>query len=74
MYQFNDQGKLRDFAAKQESFLTNIMIRRGVLNRDDTIYKSQPLLISGAAKSYLRLKVQDSIPVDSLSVTEEFEF
>jgi hypothetical protein len=74
MYQFNDQGKLRDFAAKQESFLRNIMNRRGLLNINDTIYKSQPLLISGAAKSYLRLKVQDSIPIDSLSVIEEFEF
>jgi len=74
MYQFNDQGKLRDFAAKQESFLTNIMIKRGLLTTDDTIYKSQPLLISGAAKSYLRLKIQDSIPVDSLSTSKEFEF
>lgn len=74
MYQFNDQGKLRDFAAKQESFLRNIMTRRGLLNINDTIYKSQPLLISGAAKSYLRLKVQDSIPIDSLSVIQEFEF
>ncbi|NGY36601.1 glycosyl transferase [Flavobacterium sp. XN-5] len=74
MYQFNDQGTLRDFAAKQESFLTNIMIKRGLLTADDTIYKSQPLLISGAAKSYLRIKVQDSIPVDSLSTIKEFEF
>lgn len=74
MYQFNDQGKLRDFAAKQESLLTNIMIKRGLLTIDDTIYKSQPLMISGTAKSYLRIKVQDSIPVDSLSVIKEFEF
>jgi hypothetical protein len=74
MYQFNDEGKLRDFAAKQESFLTKIMTKRGLLSIDDTIYKSQPLLISGTAKSYLRLKVQDSIPVDSLSVNAEFEF
>jgi hypothetical protein len=74
MYQFNDQGKLRNFAATQESFLTNIMSKRGLLSIDDTIYKSQPLLISGAAKSYLRLKVRDSIPVDSVSVNEEFEF
>jgi hypothetical protein len=73
MYQFNDQGKLRDFAAAG-IVLTNIMSKRGLLSIDDTIYKSQPLLISGAAKSYLRLKVRDSIPVDSLSVNEEFEF
>jgi len=74
MYQFNDQGKLRDFAAKQEKFLTSIMIRRGLLNVDDTIYRSQPMLISGPAKSYLRLKVQDSTVFDSLSNDEEFEF
>jgi hypothetical protein len=72
MYQFNDQGKLRDFAATQNRF--NEYNKRGLLSIDDTIYKSQPLLISGAAKSYLRLKVRDSIPVDSLSVNEEFEF
>jgi hypothetical protein len=74
MYQFNDQGKLRDFGTKQESFLTNIMIRRGLLSVEDTIYKTPPLLISGAAKSYLRLKVQDSIPIDSLSINEALEF
>jgi hypothetical protein len=74
MYQFNDQGKLRDYGTKQDSFLTNIMIRRGLLSVEDTIYKTPPLLISGAAKSYLRLKVQDSIPIDPLSINEAFEF
>mgnify|MGYP003541875870 FL=1 len=74
MYQFNDEGALREFAVKQESFLTNLMIRRGLLTIDDTIFKHQPMHISGAAKSFLRLKVKDSIPVDTLSVIEEFEF
>jgi hypothetical protein len=50
------------------------MIRRGLLSVEDTIYKTPPLLISGAAKSYLRLKVQDSIPIDPLSINEAFEF
>lgn len=74
MYQFNDEGALREFAEKQESFLTNIMIRRGLLSIDDTIYKSQPMHISGAAKSFLRLKIKDSIPSDSLSVYDEFDY
>lgn len=73
MYQFNDEGNLREFAVKQESFLTNIMIRRGLLTLDDTIYKQQKLHISGAAKSYLRLKVKDSTALDSLPSIEEFE-
>ncbi|EIA09842.1 transglycosylase domain-containing protein [Flavobacterium frigoris] len=74
MYQFNDQGKLRDFAQKQETFLTNIMIRRGLISIDDTIYKSQLMNISGPAKSLLRLRIQDSTVVDTLSIKDEFEF
>lgn len=75
MYQFNDQGMLKDFAIKQESFLTNIMLRRGLLSPDDTIYKSLPILISGPAKSFIKFKVQDStqIKVDSLVVDDEFD-
>jgi hypothetical protein len=72
MYQFNDEGTLREFAVKQESFLTNIMTRRGLLSIEDTIYKQQILKVSGAAKSYLRLKVEDSIVVDSIPIIEEF--
>jgi membrane peptidoglycan carboxypeptidase len=74
MYQFNDQGKLRDFAKKQEEFLTNIMVRRGLLTIDDTVYKSQSMLISGPAKSYLSLKIQDSTIVDRVSIPDELEF
>jgi inhibitor of KinA sporulation pathway (predicted exonuclease) len=75
MYQFNDQGMLKDFATRQESFLTNIMFRRGLLSPDDTIYKSQRIIISGPARSFLRIKTQDTtqVKIDSLSVDEEFD-
>jgi hypothetical protein len=75
MYQFNDQGLLKDFAIKQESFLTKIMFRRGLLTPEDTIYKSLPILISGPAKSYIKFKVVDStqIKTDSLAIDEEFD-
>jgi hypothetical protein len=65
---------LKDFAVKQESFLTNIMFRR-VLTPEDTIYKSLPILISGPARSFIKFKVQDStqIKVDSLAVEDEFD-
>ena len=70
MYKFNDQGNLKDYAIKQNTFLTNLMTRRGLLEPSDTLYKSQPIFISGAAKSYIKLKVNDSIPADSLSIEE----
>lgn len=74
MYQFNDQGQLRDFANKQVSFLTNIMIRRGLIPIEDTIYKRLPIVISGPAKSLIKMRVQDSTAVDSITVKDEFEF
>ena len=74
MYQFNAEGSLKESAAQQERFLTNIMLKRGLLASDDTLYKSLPLYISGPARSYLRIKVQDSIPKDSLNYVNEFTF
>ena len=74
MYQFNDEGNLSESAVQQVSFLTNLMIRRGLLTIDDTIFKSQPTILTGPAKSLLRIKVKDTTVVDSLAVKEEFEF
>lgn len=74
MYQFNDQGNLKGFAEKKQAFLTNLMLRRGVLSADDTIYKKQPVIITGRAKSFIRIRERDTIQADSLNVDEEFNF
>lgn len=74
MWQFDADAQLKSFATKQQSFLGNLMLRRGILTPEDTIGQSVPLNISGNARSFLRLKVQDSIQVDTLAVDKEFEF
>ena len=74
MYQFNDEGILKESAMKQVSFLTNLMIRRGLLTVDDTIYKKQQTVLTGPAKSLLRIKEKDTTVVDSLKMNDEFEF
>tara|TARA_R110002094_G_scaffold132459_2_gene125335 strand:- start:322 stop:546 length:225 start_codon:yes stop_codon:yes gene_type:complete len=74
MYQFNDQGNLRDFAAKQVTFLTNLMIRRGLLPIEDTVYKTLPLFITGPAKSLIRVKIKDTTALDSIQISDEFDF
>jgi membrane peptidoglycan carboxypeptidase len=76
MYQFNDEGNLKDYAAKQQLYLTNLMNRRGLLAPEDSIYKSKPFFITGQAKSFIKLRVPDStqIPVDSLATELPFEF
>jgi hypothetical protein len=74
MWQFDNEGNLKAFAKQQQKFLSNLMLRRGLLTPEDTIGESIPLQITGNAHSLLNLKVQDSIPIDSLAVEEPFEF
>ena len=74
MYQFNDEGNLKDYALQNQKFLKNLMFRRGLLVPEDTLGQL-PVYISGNARSLIRIKVPDSaaVPVDSLSIGEEFD-
>ena len=74
MYQFNDEGNLKDYALKNQKFLKNLMFRRGLLVPEDTI-GLLPVYISGNARSLIRIKVPDStaIKTDSLAVDDEFD-
>ncbi|WP_202702755.1 transglycosylase domain-containing protein [Flavobacterium sp. UGB4466] len=74
MYQFNDQGNLRDYALKNQKFLKNLMFRRGLLVPEDTLGQL-PVYISGNARSLIRIKAPDSTAVknDSLAIADEFD-
>jgi len=73
MYQFNDEGNLRQYAINRDRMVRNLMLRRGVITSEDTIYEL-PIMVSGNARSFLRTKVvKDTIAVDSTSI-EEFDF
>lgn len=74
MWQFDNQGKLKSFAEKRNEYMTNLMIRRGLLTPDDTLQKHFPVEITGPARSFLRIKAPDSTAVDSLAIDEEFDF
>lgn len=74
MWKFNDEGNLRDGAVKMQNYLTNLMLRRGILTADDTIYKSLPVHVSGRARSFIRIKEVDSTAIDSVDVLDEFDF
>jgi hypothetical protein len=57
MYQFNEQGMLKTLP-KQETYLTNLMLRRGLLSAGDSIYKSSNASITGPARSFLSIKLR----------------
>lgn len=74
MYQFNDQGNLKDYALKNQKFLKNLMFRRGLLVPEDTLGQL-PVYISGNARSFIKIKAPDSTAVknDSLAIEDEFD-
>ena len=74
MYQFNDEGNLRDYAVKNQKFLKNLMFRRGLLIPEDTLGQL-PVYISGNARSLIKIKAPDStaVPADSLATDDEFD-
>lgn len=70
MYLFDNEGKLKSFANKNHEFIKKIMLRRGLLVSEDTIGQNIPLLLSGQARSFLKLKIKDTIAVDSIFVLD----
>lgn len=75
MYKFNDMGNLKEFAIKNEKFMQNLMFRRGLLISEDTL-ENRPIQVSGNARSYLKIKVPDSLAfaTDSIKEIDEFDF
>ncbi len=75
MYQFNEEGKQKSYAEKNQKFIKNLMLRRGLITSDDTIGQSIPIYVSGRARSLLRIKVvKDTIQIDSTASVNEFDF
>ncbi|PWA05210.1 transglycosylase domain-containing protein [Flavobacterium psychrotolerans] len=74
MYQFNSEGNLKSFAVNRDKQLKRLMMRRGIIVSEDTIYQ-MPILITGSARSYIKTKVEE-VPTEIEQPTsiEEFDF
>ncbi|HEX8577462.1 MAG TPA: transglycosylase domain-containing protein [Flavobacterium sp.] len=72
MYQFNDQGSLKGYAVNKQNYIKSLMIKRGIISPEDDY--DIPVSVTGPAKSYIKIRVLDTIPEDTLSLDEEFNF
>ena len=70
MYLFDDQGNIKEKADKNQEFIKKIMLKRALLFDIDTIGQSFPVKLSGLARGLLNIKLQDSIPIDSIQVLD----
>jgi hypothetical protein len=71
MYEFNTDGFLKAIENKKQTFISNLMLRRGLIMPDDTIGQHIPMAITGNARSFLKFDVKDTIQVDT-TFAEEF--
>lgn len=73
MWQFDDQGELRTAYSRHQERLTKLMFQRGILHTQDTLYQIKKLMISGPARSYI--KVRDEVElVKPDPEMDEFDF
>ncbi len=61
MWKFNSEGTLTPWAIQKQEFLTNIMLKRGVITPEDTIYKSLPVKVFGPAKNFMKITPKDTL-------------
>lgn len=72
MYQFNNLGFLKKGALNRDKQLIKLMLRRGILITEDTVAKT-PILVTGAAKNFIKIKEENTEEIDSTAL-EELEF
>jgi hypothetical protein len=70
MYRFDSENQLKSFANKQEIFLTRLMLKRNIINENDTIGQNSPLTIMGAAQLFLKNKSDRKVEIDSTNVED----
>lgn len=73
MYRFDSENQLKSFANQQDNFLTRLMLRRNLIDSNDTIGHTIPLTISGPAQFFLKNKSGIKPEIDSTAV-EDFGF
>lgn len=71
MWLFDKEGNQKPYAISKQKMYKNIMLRRGLIEAQDSITAAIPVKIKGISKTYLRLKTEkDSTTIDSIEIEE----
>ena len=73
MWNFDSDANLKPYIVKRNSYMKNIMLRRGLLTSEDTIAQTKTVTLYGAARNYVTKKEEKIIDVDTISI-DEFDF
>jgi len=70
MWQFNDEGLLKSYAVKHNTYMKNLMLRRGLIMPEDTVAQTGQVSIIGRGRGRLHLNKQSIFAADSLAVDQ----
>ena len=74
-WQFSNDGSLKPYAVQKSRFISNLMMRRGLIPQSDTTAQRQNVYLAGRARSYVvtapEPSAQDTL---NLSLFDEFDF
>jgi hypothetical protein len=73
-WQFDGQARLKENYMRQNNRIADLMLRRGLLEAQDTLQKQFPVEIIGPARSFIKLQPLDSLVLDKIEIDEEFDF
>ena len=73
-WQFDGQARLKENYMRQNHRIADLMLRRGLLEQQDTLQKQFPVEIIGPARSYIKLQPVDTLALDKIQIDEEFDF
>ncbi|RZJ31238.1 MAG: glycosyl transferase [Flavobacterium sp.] len=73
MWQFDDHGELRTAYSRHQERLTRLMFQRGILHTQDTLYQLKRLMISGPARSYIKIRDEQEL-IKPDPEMDEFDF
>src|SRR5690606_8184758 len=74
MWQFDGNADLKPYVVKRNSYMKNLMLRRGLLTPEDTVAQTKIVTLYGAARGYVsKEEAEKEIDVDTLSI-DEFDF
>lgn len=74
-WQFSDDGSLKPYAVQKSKFISNLMMRRGLIPASDTTAQSEYVYLSGRARSFVVTAPQPTAADTlDLNIFEEFDF
>ncbi len=74
MYQFTPEGELKSSGYTTQRYITNIMLRRGLLQSEDTLHQIKNIYARGPASAYFKMKITAPVDNDSIEDLTEFNF